>query len=155
MATDIDMSDFHHLCFLLSFHTFLSLLSFFLKVPPPVPKKPNVLLLPTSIQSSTNGSTEQQISQTDSPVGLRCPVGVFPPDENTAAPGVPELPEQDENHLGTDEDSSKESSLQSSLQDSSLTELEGKLVSTGIGSGMSALGLQKKLFMYFFFVSIF
>ncbi|XP_037832468.1 NHS-like protein 2 isoform X2 [Kryptolebias marmoratus] len=44
------------------------------KVPPPVPKKPNVLLLTTSIHSSTNGSTDRQISQTDSPVSLRSSV---------------------------------------------------------------------------------
>ncbi|XP_019208735.1 NHS-like protein 2 isoform X2 [Oreochromis niloticus] len=103
------------------------------KVPPPVPKKPNVLLLPTSVHSSTNGSTDRQTPQTDSPVGLRSPVGTFPPDDILNAPSVPDMPEQDENHLGTDEESSKESSLQSSLQDSSLTELEGKMAVTGIG----------------------
>ncbi|XP_023278465.1 NHS-like protein 2 [Seriola lalandi dorsalis] len=101
------------------------------KVPPPVPKKPNVLLLPTSVHSSTNGSTDRQTPQTDSPVGLRSPVGAFPPDD---IPGAPDMPEQDENHFGTDEESSKESSLQSSLQDSSLTELEGKVASATIGA---------------------
>ncbi|XP_022617012.1 NHS-like protein 2 [Seriola dumerili] len=101
------------------------------KVPPPVPKKPNVLLLPTSVHSSTNGSTDRQTPQTDSPVGLRSPVGAFPPDD---IPGAPDMPEQEENHLGTDEESSKESSLQSSLQDSSLTELEGKVASATIGA---------------------
>ncbi|XP_029382778.1 NHS-like protein 2 [Echeneis naucrates] len=100
------------------------------KVPPPVPKKPNVLLLPTSVHSSTNGGTDRPTPQTDSPVGLRSPVGASPPDD---IPGVPDMPEQDENHLGTDEDSSKESSLQSSLQDSSLTDLEGKVPSAAIG----------------------
>ncbi|XP_071315041.1 NHS-like protein 2 isoform X2 [Trachinotus anak] len=99
------------------------------KVPPPVPKKPNVLLLPTSVHSSTNGSTDRQTPQTDSPVGLRSPVGTFPPDD---IPSAPYMPEQDENHLGTDEESSKDSSLQSSLQDSSLTELEGKMASSTI-----------------------
>ncbi|XP_037544304.1 NHS-like protein 2 [Nematolebias whitei] len=108
------------------------------KVPPPVPKKPNVLLLPTSIHSSTNGTTDQQISQTNSPVSLRSPVAVFTQDENIVTSSVPEMPEQDANQLATDEDSSKESSLQSSLQDTSLTELEEKLFSTGIGSDESA-----------------
>uniref|UniRef100_A0A1A8D0M9 NHS-like 2 n=1 Tax=Nothobranchius kadleci TaxID=1051664 RepID=A0A1A8D0M9_NOTKA len=101
------------------------------KVPPPVPKKPNVLLLPTSHQS-TNGSTDRQ-NQTDSPVGLRSPDGTFAPDEIVPTPSVPETPEQDETNLGTNEDSSKESSLQSSLQDS-FTELEGKVANTIIGS---------------------
>lgn len=110
------------------------------KVPPPVPKKPNVLLLPTSVHSSTNGSTDRQTPQTDSPVGLRSPVGAFPPEDIPSAPSVPDMAEQDENHLGTDEESSKESSLQSSLQDSSLTELEGKMAGTGIGADDSAAG---------------
>lgn len=65
-------------------------------------------------------------------MGLRSPVGAFPPDD---IPNAPDMSEQDENHLGTDEESSKESSLQSSLQDSSLTELEGKVASTTIGGG--------------------
>ncbi|PWA19823.1 hypothetical protein CCH79_00015881, partial [Gambusia affinis] len=99
------------------------------KVPPPVPKKPNVLLLPTPLHPSTNGSTDRQIPQSDSPVGLRSPVGAFAPDD---------MSEQDENHLGTDEESSKESSLQSSLQDSSLTEIGDKMASTGIGADDSA-----------------
>lgn len=107
------------------------------KVPPPVPKKPNVLLLPTSVHSSTNGSTDRQTPQADSPVGLRSPVGTFPPEDIPAiAPSVPDATEQDENHLGTDEESSKESSL----QDSSLTELEGKMAATGIGADDSAAG---------------
>ncbi|CAK6974819.1 NHS-like protein 2 [Scomber scombrus] len=109
------------------------------KVPPPVPKKPNVLLLPSSVHSSTNGSTDRQTPQTDSPVGLRSPVGAFPPEDiPTTTPNVPEMPEQDENHFGTDEDSSKESSLHSSLQDSSFTELEVKMASIGIGADDSA-----------------
>ncbi|KAM9717073.1 NHS-like protein 2 isoform 2-T4 [Menidia menidia] len=108
------------------------------KVPPPVPKKPNVLLLPTSLHSSTNGNTDRQVPQTESPVGLRSPVGMFLPDDIPASPSVLDMSEQDENYLGTDEESSKESSLQSSLQDSSLTELEGKMASTGIGSDDSA-----------------
>ncbi|XP_041635612.1 NHS-like protein 2 isoform X2 [Cheilinus undulatus] len=100
------------------------------KVPPPVPKKPNVLLLPSSVHSSTNGngSTDRQIPQADSPVGLRSPVGAFSPDEFPSTPNVPDMPEQEENHLGTDEESSKESSL----QDSSLTELGEKMANTGI-----------------------
>lgn len=106
------------------------------QVPPPVPKKPNVLLLPSSVHSSTNGNTDRQTPQADSPVGLRSPVAAFSPEEFPSTPTVPDMPEQDENHLGTDEESSKESSLQSSLQDSSLTELDGKMASTGIGAGI-------------------
>lgn len=106
------------------------------QVPPPVPKKPSILLLPTSVQSSSNGSTDRQMLQVDSPVGLQSPVGAFLP-EDILSPNVPHMPYEDENHLGTDEESSKESSLQSSLQDSSLTELEGKMSSTGIGAGTS------------------
>ncbi|XP_076581303.1 NHS-like protein 2 isoform X2 [Chaetodon auriga] len=108
------------------------------KVPPPVPKKPNVLLLPTSVHSSTNGSTERQTPQADSPVGLRSPVGAFSPEEFPSAPSISDMPEHDENHLETDEESSKESSLQSSLQDSSLTELGEKMASAGIGADDSA-----------------
>ncbi|XP_027143347.1 NHS-like protein 2 [Larimichthys crocea] len=108
------------------------------KVPPPVPKKPNVLLLPSSVHSSTNGSTERQTPQAESPVGLRSPVGTFCPEEFPSTPSVPDMLEQDENHLGTDEESSKESSLQSSLQDSSLSELGEKMSSTGIGADESA-----------------
>uniref|UniRef100_A0A3Q2QXJ3 NHS-like 2 n=1 Tax=Fundulus heteroclitus TaxID=8078 RepID=A0A3Q2QXJ3_FUNHE len=108
------------------------------KVPPPVPKKPNVLLLPTPLQSTTNGSTDRQIAQSDSPVGLRSPVGACTPDDVLASSGGPDGFEQDENHFGTDEDSSKESSLQSSLQDSSLTELGEKMAVTGIGADDSA-----------------
>ncbi|XP_055358972.1 NHS-like protein 2 [Betta splendens] len=103
------------------------------KVPPPVPKKPNVLHLPTPVQSSANGGTERQTLQIDSPVGLQSPVGAFLP-EDILIPNVPHMPYEDENHLGTDEESSKESSLQSSLQDSSLTELEGKMSTTGMGA---------------------
>ncbi len=65
-------------------------------------------------------------------MGLRSPVGAFSPEEFPSTPSVPDMPEQDENHLGTDEESSKESSL----QDSSLTELGEKMASTGIGAGM-------------------
>lgn len=109
--------------------------TFSLQVPPPVPKKPNVLLLPTSVHSSTNGSTDRPTAQADSPVGLRSPVGAFPLEDIPTAPSATDNPERDENHVGTDEESSKDSSLQSSLQDSSLTELEGKMAGTGIGAG--------------------
>lgn len=61
-------------------------------------------------------------------MGLRSPVGAFPPEDLPNSPSVPEMPEQDENHLGTDEESSKESSL----QDSSLTDMEGKMATTAI-----------------------
>ncbi|XP_076027740.1 NHS-like protein 2 [Genypterus blacodes] len=104
------------------------------KVPPPVPKKPNVLLLPTVVHSSTNGSTDRQAAQADSPMGLRSPVGACPPEDIPIALSMTDNPERDENHLGTDEESSKDSSLQSSLQDSSLTELEGKMATAGIGA---------------------
>nr|XP_020479371.1 NHS-like protein 2 isoform X2 [Monopterus albus] len=104
------------------------------KIPPPVPKKPNVLFFPTSVHSSTNGSTDRQTPQTDTPVGLQCAIEAFPPEDIPSDPSVPDMPELDDQHLGTDEESSKESSLQSSLQDSSLTELEGKMASTGIGA---------------------
>lgn len=74
-------------------------------------------------------------------MGLRSPLETFPPEEEVVpcSPSVPDILEQDqeqENHLGTDEESSKESSLQSSLPDSSVTELGGKMASTGIGAGM-------------------
>lgn len=104
------------------------------KVPPPVPKKPNVLLLPSSVHSSSNGSTEQQAPQAESPVGHRSPVGALSPEEFPSTPNVPDAPEQEENHLGRDEESSKESSL----QDSSLTESGGKMASTGIGEDDSS-----------------
>ncbi|KAM8899028.1 NHS-like protein 2 isoform 2-T2 [Spinachia spinachia] len=91
------------------------------KVPPPVPKKPNVLLLPSSVHSSTNGGAERPTPRADSPVGLR-------------SPGVPDVLEQDDNPFGIDEDSSKESSVRSSL-----TELEGKMAGAGIGTDDSAL----------------
>lgn len=108
------------------------------KVPPPVPKKPSVLLLPTSVHPSTNGSTERQTPQADSPVGLRSPLGAFPCEGIPSPPNVPDMLERDENHLETDEESSKESSLQSSLQDSSLTELEGKMTCIGVAADESA-----------------
>ncbi|XP_047445992.1 NHS-like protein 2 isoform X3 [Mugil cephalus] len=107
------------------------------KVPPPVPKKPNVLLFPTS-SSSTNGSTDRQIPLAESPVGLPSPIGTFSPEDIPTTPTVADMAEQHENHMGTEEeDSSKESSLQSSLQDSSLTELEGKMASTAVGADES------------------
>ncbi|XP_068612091.1 NHS-like protein 2 [Brachionichthys hirsutus] len=103
------------------------------KVPPPVPKKPNVLLLPSSVHSSTNGSTERQMPQSESPVGLQSSGVPFYTEEFPCAPSVPGMLGHLKNHLGTDEESSKESSLHSSLQDSYLTELEGKMATAGIG----------------------
>lgn len=71
-------------------------------------------------------------------MGLPSPVGTFSPEDIPSSPGVADMAEQHENHMGTEEeDSSKDSSLQSSLQDSSLTELEGKMASTSVGAGMS------------------
>lgn len=120
------------------------------KVPPPVPKKPNVLLLPSSGHSSSNGSggSERPAFQAESPVGVRSPVGMFPPEELPGSPNIPEcLPEeqeeeeQEQNHRAeADTDSSKESSLHSSLQDSSLTELENKMAAVETGPDESALG---------------
>ncbi|XP_010899100.2 NHS-like protein 2 isoform X2 [Esox lucius] len=100
------------------------------KVPPPVPKKPNVLLLPSnSTAVHSNGTTDRMGTTTDSPATLHSPVSAFPTQE------LPGKEDHQENHLGTgtDEDSSLESSLQSSLQDSSLTDLEGRLVITETG----------------------
>ncbi|KAF6730645.1 NHS-like protein 2 [Oryzias melastigma] len=104
------------------------------KVPPPVPKKPNVLLLPTSLHSSTNGNTDRQIHPSSTPADLRSPTAAFAPDD-ISSQASETLSDQDKNHVGTDEDSSKESSL----QDSSLSELGEKISSTGIGSGDSAV----------------
>ncbi|XP_061525338.1 NHS-like protein 2 isoform X1 [Phycodurus eques] len=97
------------------------------KVPPPVPKKPNVLLLPSSAHSSTNSGTDRQATPTDSPVGLPSPGDPFPPEN---IPISPEMSTRDENHLGAD--ALTESSLHSSLLDSSLAEPEEKRAATGI-----------------------
>lgn len=105
------------------------------QVPPPVPKKPNVLHFPSSVHHSTNGNADRQTPEADSPVALQYAVAALSPEEFPCILSAPDLPEEDEHFLGTDEESSKESSLQSSLQDSSLTELEGKIASTGIGAG--------------------
>lgn len=77
-------------------------------------------------------------------MGLRSPVGTLPLEDIPTAPCVPE---QDENHLGTDEESSKESSL----QDSNLTELEGKMGSARIGAGTSKRYCKSRLLLKFFF----
>ncbi|XP_057711573.1 NHS-like protein 2 isoform X2 [Corythoichthys intestinalis] len=82
------------------------------KVPPPVPKKPNVLLLPSSAHLST---TDSQTTPTDNPAGLPSP-GDASPTEN--------IPVDPENHLGAD--ILMASSLDSSQIESSLAELEGK-----------------------------
>ncbi|XP_064787214.1 NHS-like protein 2 isoform X2 [Oncorhynchus masou masou] len=98
------------------------------KVPPPVPKKPNSLLLPSnSTTVHSNGTTDRQGTQMDGPAALRSPVGASPPEE------IPGKEENQENPLGTDEESSIESSLQSSLQDCSLTDLEGRMATVEIG----------------------
>ncbi|KAJ8007878.1 hypothetical protein DPEC_G00098750 [Dallia pectoralis] len=100
------------------------------KVPPPVPRKPNVLLLHSNSTSvNANGATVRTGAPTDSPAALRSPVGAFLMQE------TPGNEDHQENHMGmgTDEDSSLESSLQSSLQDSSLTDTEGRLVITETG----------------------
>ncbi|XP_077598413.1 NHS-like protein 2 isoform X2 [Stigmatopora nigra] len=60
------------------------------KVPPPVPKKPNVLLLPSTSQPET------QTTPTDSPVGFPSPRDVSPPEY---IPGSPPTSTRDENHL--------------------------------------------------------
>ncbi|XP_028330599.1 NHS-like protein 2 isoform X2 [Gouania willdenowi] len=95
------------------------------KVPPPVPKKPSVLLLPTNVHSSSNGSTDRQTLQADSPGGLWSPGGMLPLEEVSRIPDPLEL---EENHNGADEESSKESSL----QEPALTELEGRMASTAM-----------------------
>ncbi|XP_014062905.1 NHS-like protein 2 isoform X2 [Salmo salar] len=99
------------------------------KVPPPVPKKPNVLLLPS------NGTTDRQGIQTDSPAALRSPVGAFPPEE------IPGKEENQENYLGMGTD--EESSMESSLQDSSLTDVEGTLNITETGRGDDAESVEE------------
>lgn len=71
----------------------------------------------------------------DGPAALRSPVGAFPPEE------IPGKEENQENQLGTDElgtdeESSMESPLQSSLHDCSLTDLEGRMATVEIGTGM-------------------
>lgn len=63
-------------------------------------------------------------------MGLQSPEVAFIPEEFPGT-SVPDMLEPYENHLGMDEDSSKESSL----QDSAIIELEGKLACTGIGEG--------------------
>ncbi|KAM9400677.1 NHS-like protein 2 [Salvelinus alpinus] len=100
------------------------------KVPPPVPKKPNSLLFPSiSTTAHSNGTTDRQGTQMDGPAALRSPVGAFPPEE------IPGKEENQENHLGTDE----ESSMESSLQDCSLTDLEGRMATVEIGTGDDAV----------------
>lgn len=103
------------------------------QVPPPVPKKPNVLLLSSSTSLSTNGNAECQIPAADSPVRLQSPVTFLP--EDLPVTSVPSTLEPDKNYLGTDGESSNESSLQSSLQDSAIMELEGKMSSTVFEEG--------------------
>ncbi|XP_077355761.1 NHS-like protein 2 isoform X1 [Festucalex cinctus] len=99
------------------------------KVPPPVPKKPNVLLLPSSAHSSANSGTDRQTTPTDSPLGLPSPGDSFPPDNMTTSL---EMSTRDENHLGAE--ALTESSLNSSQLDSSLAEPEGKSATTGTGA---------------------
>lgn len=104
------------------------------QVPPPVPKKPNVLLLSSSTSPSANGNAEQHIPPADSPVGLQSHVTFSP--EDFSSTSVPSMLEPERNHLGTDGESSNESSLQSTLQDSAIMELEGKMSSTIFGEGV-------------------
>ncbi|XP_042154130.1 NHS-like protein 2 [Oncorhynchus tshawytscha] len=99
------------------------------KVPPPVPKKPNVLLLPS------NGTTDRQGTQTDCPAALRSPVGAFPPEE------IPGKEENQENYLGIGTD--EESSMESSLQDSSFTDVEGRLSITETGRSDDAESVEE------------
>ncbi|XP_056884058.1 NHS-like protein 2 isoform X2 [Takifugu flavidus] len=112
------------------------------KVPPPVPKKPNVLLLSSSTSPSANGNAEQHIPPADSPVGLQSHVTFSP--EDFSSTSVPSMLEP-ENHLGTDGESSNESSLQSTLQDSAIMELEGKMSSTIFGEDDLAVGEKTEL----------
>uniref|UniRef100_A0AAY5LAM5 NHS-like 2 n=1 Tax=Esox lucius TaxID=8010 RepID=A0AAY5LAM5_ESOLU len=65
-------------------------------VPPPVPKKPNVLLLPSnSTAVHSNGTTDRMGTTTDSPATLHSPVSAFPTQE------LPGKEDHQENHLGT------------------------------------------------------
>ncbi|KAM9834546.1 NHS-like protein 2 isoform 1-T1 [Syngnathus typhle] len=96
-----------------------------LKVPPPVPKKPNVLLLP----SSANSGPDRQSTPTDSPPGAPSFGDAFPPDNISISA---EMSTQDENHLGAD--ALTESSLHASLLESSQAEPEGKSAATGTGA---------------------
>nr|XP_057921892.1 NHS-like protein 2 isoform X2 [Doryrhamphus excisus] len=105
------------------------------KVPPPVPKKPCLLLLPSSVHPSSNGGTDRQTPQTGSPVGIPSPGGAFLLEDIPISPCAPEMSTHDENHLGLD--ALKESVLHSSLLDSSFAELEGKMAATGIGADES------------------
>ncbi|XP_061665022.1 NHS-like protein 2 isoform X2 [Syngnathoides biaculeatus] len=99
------------------------------KVPPPVPKKPNVLLLPSSsAHSSTNTGTERRTAAADSPPGPPSPGDPFPPEK---IPISPETSTEDENHLGADV--STECLLHSSLPpDSSLAAPDEKRAAAGI-----------------------
>lgn len=103
------------------------------QVPPPVPKKPNVLLLSSSTSPSTNGNAERQIPTVDSPLGLQSHITFSP--EDFPGTSVPISLEPEKNHLGADGESSNESSLRSSLQDSAIMELEGKMSNTVFGEG--------------------
>jgi len=96
-------------------------------------------------------------------MGLRSPVaGAFPEDLPggpyapssgggfpgfpgfPGVPGVPGVPESEENHVEVEEESSKESLL----QDSSLTELEGKVAGAETGPGRSRVTVRKGLILY-------
>ncbi|KAM8880627.1 NHS-like protein 2 isoform 1-T1 [Synchiropus picturatus] len=94
------------------------------KVPPPVPKKPNVSILSSSVHPPSNGNPERQAVPADSPVGPPSPACEFPP-EDIPAPCVPEVQEQDDNLF--DADSSKQSMMKS--QKSSFMDLEEKMAS--------------------------
>ncbi|XP_077445086.1 NHS-like protein 2 isoform X2 [Stigmatopora argus] len=87
------------------------------KVPPPVPKKPNVLLLPSTGHPS---GAESQTTPTDSPVGLPCPWDASPPEN---IPGSPPTSTRDENHLGAQP-----------LADS-FPDLEGKTSTASLAAG--------------------
>uniref|UniRef100_A0A3P9JR22 NHS-like 2 n=1 Tax=Oryzias latipes TaxID=8090 RepID=A0A3P9JR22_ORYLA len=115
-------------------------------IKPPLPKRPINLPLKSPSPSSTSpmpltplqpppwsGPTDRQIHQTSTSTDLRSPTAAFPPDEVSTQ--ASETSDQDKNYVETDEDSSKESSL----QDSFLLERGEKMSSTGIGSGLSKL----------------
>lgn len=114
------------------------------KVPPPVPKKPSVLLLHTTVQPPTNGSPDggpPGPTQADSPLGLpslnggTCPEDLpdsspypFGGDGFPGIPGIPGgVPEREENHV------EEENPKRPSLQDPSPPELEEKAPDAEIG----------------------
>ncbi|KAK7910488.1 hypothetical protein WMY93_015172 [Mugilogobius chulae] len=124
------------------------------KVPPPVPKKPRCVK-PTSTYCSNGGSSERLGPQADSPMGARSPLGALPPEERPSTPRIQEPLQEEEvpeehpeqnfraaaEHPQEEEDSSKESSL----QDSYLSELDHKMSAADIGAEESTASESSEL----------